>query len=168
MLQEREQLEVLIENLVPHFNAGIGLAKIDELRQERQILKIHEADIIAHKDFTYQVQITKQRKCDLPPGRYTTNCLSCNYTCHADCPYSRDSDMYKSSAMNNRGSRNATCTVCPGKCSWRNHVSNSYRFELYQELETRTSDELKAKFDSAMTDPSQVKAMMEKINCKCR
>ena len=149
VLQEREQIEVTIQGLQPQIRAG--LVKIDELRQERQLLKDHEADIIANRNFTCKVQISKQRKIDLPPGQYSNICLKCNITCHYNCSCAlNDSEKYKCHAMNNRGSKNATCRVCPGKCSWTLHFHSPYRFEIYQDQETRTSYELKAKYESAM------------------
>ena len=166
VLQQREQLEITIQGLQPQIRAG--LAKIDELRQERQLLKDHEADIITHKDFTYQVHITKQRKIDLPKGRYTTNCLKCNFTCHDDCIYPNDGDKFKCSAMSKQGEQDAACRVCPDECSWRDHVCNPYRFEIYQEPEIRTSKELKAKYESAMTDKGEVEAVMKKMKMELK
>ena len=159
VLKERECLETTLQGLQPQIQAGLG--KIDELRQESQILNEHEAGVIANKDFAYTVTITKQRKIDLPVGHYVTNCLNCNYTCHKDCKYAKDEDKFKCSAMNKQGSKDATCKVCPQKCSWEVHVNNPYRFELYQEQENRTIDDLKAKYDSAMTNKSQVEAVIE-------
>ena len=75
--EELKQLEMLIYSLQPLFRAK--LAKTDELRQENRMLLDCEADIIVNKDFTFQVQVTKQRKTNLPTGEYTTNCLMCNY-----------------------------------------------------------------------------------------
>ena len=149
VLQEREQLETTLQDLQSLIRANV--AKMDELQLEKK----------QHKDFTYQVQITKQRKIDLPAGQYTTNCRNCNYNCHYLCPYPSDDDKYMCSAMNNPGSRNATCTVCPGRCSWMYHKNNPYRFELYQEYETRTSDELRARYDSAKSEKNQVELKME-------
>ena len=161
VLQEREQLEVTIQGLQPQIRAG--LAKIDELRQERQLLNDHEADIITHENFNYQVQVTKHRKVDLPVGRYTTNCLKCNFTCHDNCIYANDGDKFKCCAMKNQNEQEAICKVCPGQCSWRDHVCNPYKFEIYQDQETRTSDELKAKYESALTDKGEVEAVMKKM-----
>ena len=160
VLKKREQLEITIQGLQPQIRAG--LAKMDELRQERQLLKDYEVDIIASRDFAYQlqIQVSRQRRINVPKGQYTTNCLKCVFTCHENCPYPRDDDKYKCVAMNNCGSQDATCRVCPGKCSWRDHVCNLYRFEIYQEAETQTSDRLKAKYDSAMSDKDQVENVM--------
>ena len=160
VIQERETLEVTVQGLQPQIQ--LGLSKIDELRQERQMLKDHEADILTNKDFTYRVEVTKQRKIDLPHGTYTTNCLTCNYTCHNSCAYADDGDKYKCSAMRScRGTSNAECGVCPKKCSWKVHKNNPYRFELYQDYETRTSDELKTRYESAISSKEQLEGVIK-------
>ena len=68
VLKERECLETAMKGLQPQIQAG--LATIDELKQKSGILKAHEADIIANKDFVYTVTVTKQRKIDMPVGHY--------------------------------------------------------------------------------------------------
>ena len=67
MLKEREFLETAMKGLHPQIQAG--LTAIDELKQESGILKAHEADIIANKDFVYTITVTKQRKLAKPPGK---------------------------------------------------------------------------------------------------
>ena len=135
----------------------------NELQQERQLLKKHEADIIANKDFTYSYTAMKQRKVDLPVGVYTTNCLNCYRTCHENCPYANDEDKRNCSVMDNPGSQDATCTVCPKKCSWRYHVNNPYKFEFYEETETHTSHDLKSRYESANTNKREVEAVINKF-----
>ena len=142
VLDERERLEALIQGLQPKIR--VGLSKMDELRQEERVLKQHETDIKANKDYAYEVVLDKQRKVDLT-GEYVTNCITCNYTCHYPC---YDPDTKNCPAMD-RSTKN--CTVCPGQCYWDHHFNNPYRFELYQEKETRTSHDLKAKYDDAKT-----------------
>ena len=163
VIQEREKLEVTIQCLLPQIQ--LGLSKIDKLRQERQMLKDYEADILTNKGFTYEVTVIRQRKIYIAPGTYTTNCHTCNYTCHDNCPYSNDGDKYKCTAMAvGRGTRSATCGVCPGKCSWKMHRNDSYQFELYTDIETRTSDELKARYASAATsNKKQLECVIEEM-----
>ena len=113
VLHERQQLETIILGIQPKINAG--LAKIDELRQEEQMLKEKESEIIANKDFTYEVKVTKQRQITLPHGQYVTNCVNCNNTCHDNCSYADDRDKWKCCAMSRGDGSNATCTVCVGR-----------------------------------------------------
>ena len=73
VLQEREQLEITLQDLQSQIRAR--LAKISELQQERQLLQDSNADVNAYKHFTYQVEVIKHRKVDLPAGQSATICL---------------------------------------------------------------------------------------------
>ena len=161
ILQERHRLEKLISRLQPQINEG--LARIEELRREERILKERENDILTNKDFEYTVTITKQRKVDLETGHYVTNCLTCNFTCHEDCTYVNDEDKWRCSAMDNGDSDTAMCTVCPGKCTWRKHVNNPYYFELYQEDEVRTPNDLMQNYEEAVQGKIRVESMITTI-----
>ena len=43
------------------------------------------------------------------------------------------------------------------------HKNNPYRFELYQDYETRTSDELKTRYESAMSSKEQLECVIENM-----
>ena len=162
VLRERRQLELTVQSLQEQIAAGV--AKLDELRQEELVLQQREAEIATNKDFKYKVEVTKQRKIDLPTGQYTTNCLVCNFTCHDNCAYPDDDDKYRCSAMDNGGIENAKCRICPKKCFWQNHKNNPYRFELYKENELRTSEELQAKYKTALQGKNKVQDILNQIN----
>lgn len=160
VLKERAQLETFIQGLQPKIRAG--LSKIDQLQQEEDILAKHEAQIRENQNFEYQVTETRQRKVDLV-GEYVTNCLTCNYTCHYPCHVAADTEKYKCSAMKSAVPEESSCAVCPGQCSWQTHVNNAYRFELYQESVTKTSDDLKQRYDQAIHGKSKVESMIVNI-----
>ena len=160
VLEERKQLETILNGIQPQINAG--MAKIDELQQEEQILNKRESEILANKDFTYQVEVTKQRQNMAPKGTYVTTCVNCNYTCHLSCIYEDNKDKWKCSAMNNKG-ESSTCTVCPGRCTWRKHYNNGYVFELYKEMETRTSGNLLARYNQAKSEKANVEGIISKM-----
>lgn len=164
VLKERHRLETTINRLQPQINEG--LAKIEELRREKRVLKERENDILTNKDFEYTVTVTKQRKLDLETGHYVTNCLRCNKTCHDDCIYANDDDKWRCSAMDNGDEDTAACRVCPGKCGWRNHVNNPYYFELYQEDEVRTQDDLKRNYAKAVQGKLRVEGMIGTIESR--
>ena len=163
VLRERKQLEVIVQGLQQQISAGV--AKLEELRQEEIVLQQREAEVATNKDFKYTVEVTKQRKIDLPTGRYVTNCLVCNFTCHDDCIYSNNKDKYQCSAMDNGGEEDAKCCICPQKCHWEKHVNNPYYFEIYKEKEERTSEELQEKYKTALQGRSKVEAILSQINC---
>ena len=59
VLRERKQLETTVQALQQQIRAGC--AKLEELRQEEIVLQQREAEIATNKDFTYSVDIEKQR-----------------------------------------------------------------------------------------------------------
>ena len=63
-----------------------------------------------------------------------------------------------SAMQSDRGTQNAECGVCPQKCSWRVHKNNP---KLYQEYETRTSKELRKRYESAMSNKEQLEGVIE-------
>ena len=159
VIQEREKLQTIIQGLQPQIQAG--LTKIDVLIQKKKILSNHEDAILSKKKFTYEVTETRQRVVDLDRGTYVTNCLVCNYTCHERCAYADDGDKYLCSAMGEGcGTKSAKCGVCVGKCSWDEHKNNKYRFELYTVNVTKTSDELKKEYDSAMDSKDEIEKVI--------
>ena len=161
VLQECAWLEETIHKLQSVIE--LELTKIDELQQERQLLKACEADANISEKYTYQTEVTNYKIQNILPGEYTTNCLTCNYTCHYPCPLPNNIDNFKCLAMDNPGSIDATCSKCPGKCTWKVHVNRPYKFATTTEQETRTSDELKARYEIAMTRKSQVEAAIKKM-----
>ncbi|XP_065894951.1 uncharacterized protein [Dysidea avara] len=162
VIKERKSLEATVEALQQQIRAGC--TKLEELRQEEIILQQREAIMAANKDFTYTVDIEKQRKIDLPTGQYVTNCLTCNITCHDNCSYADDKDKYRCSAMDDGGQSNAHCTVCPNKCFWQQHVNNPYRFEIYTVTEERTSENLHKKYKTALQGKNKVEKMVQQLN----
>ena len=162
VLREREWLECLMIDLQPQIN--MGLSKMEELNKKEVILKQKESDILANKDFTYKVKVTKQRKMDIQgTGRYVTNCLTCNFTCHYPCGTPNNDNKHQCSAMDSGGQSDAKCTVCPGHCHWTQHVNNSYYFELYDEMETRTSPDLKARYQEATSKKANIEDMVSNM-----
>jgi hypothetical protein len=61
----------------------------------------------------------------------------------------------------NKKTRNSTCTVCPDKCSWNSHVNNCYRYELYQEDENRTFEDMKQRYQKAKMEGKTAQDMYE-------
>ena len=155
VLKEREQLQTLLESLNPQIT--MGLNKIEEMRQEELILQHHEMEIETNKKFTYTVDIAKPRQIDLKgTGRHTTTCLRCNFTCHKDCAYANDSDKRSCSSMG----RDGNCTVCTMHCLWSEHKNLPYLIEYETVTETRTSDDLKKKYEKAVSGRSRVEGMI--------
>lgn len=158
VLKEREQLQTLIEGLNPQIT--MGLSKIEEMRQEELVLQYHEKEIETNREFVYTVDITKPHEIDLKgTGRHTTTCLRCNFTCHKDCAYANDSDKRSCSAMGSSGN----CDVCTMHCHWSEHKNLPYLIEYENVTETRTSDDLKKKYETAVSGKTRVEGMIVQL-----
>ena len=158
VLLEREQLNNFVEKISQQMQ--LGLTKISELHQDERAVKDHEAEILASKDFTYDVNVKKQRTVDLQgKGIFTTNCFKCSYTCHENCIYPNDEDKIKCCAM-----ENGFCTVCPKKCEWNEHKNTPYYYEWYDDVETRTSEELQQRYNIATSGKFKFEALVESLD----
>ena len=159
VLQERDQLEKIVQSLQQRIHTS--LAKIDELKQEEAILQEQEKAIDSTKDFTYTVKRTEKRRVDLPKKKYTTTCLTCDSTCHEVCSKSNDSDKKYCSVMKtNFGTKDARCVICPKKCRWDEHFNTPFKYEYYQVEEVRTYEDLKSRYDTAMSGKVEKEAII--------
>jgi hypothetical protein len=162
VLKERQNLETTIEGLQKRIAAG--LAKINELNQEEDILRRHEDDIESHKNFVEKVKVPKHKRVDISGQQwYVTNCNVCNFTCHDKCIYNNDGDKYLCAAMDGKGQANAKCTACPGKCHWQSHANNAFYYELYEEEETRTLEDIQKKYNLAKEKKSDVQKVVKQM-----
>ncbi|KXJ30015.1 uncharacterized protein LOC110235649 [Exaiptasia diaphana] len=158
VLQEREHLECLIEDLQQKIR--IGLFKVDQLHQEELVLIRHVKEIETNKDFDYWIEETRQKKVDLKHGEHVTNCLFCHSTCHYPCRIPKDEDKMNCAAMVDHDH----CKVCPNKCSWNMHFNNGYRFKLYTENVKKTSRELKKRYEVAKEKKSEKERIMSGLS----
>ena len=161
VLNQRKKLDVTIYAIQRKIE--LGIAKIEELEKEEKILLTHQAKIDANEHFTYTITLTKQRKIDVKSGTYVTNCVNCNFTCHKSCCIANDDNKFKCWAMEDQSDEKTKCRICPGRCSWMLHYNNGYIFELYEDTETRTSDELKKKYHEGLEGKKSVQEMVDNI-----
>ena len=155
VLQEREQLQMLLEGLNEQIT--LGLNKIEEMRQEEIVLQQRENEIKTNKDFTYTVQVTKPSYVDLKgTGQHTTTCVACNKTCHKNCAFSDDRWKQHCWAMGTEGN----CRICPRNCIWSEHKNLPYLIEYEIVTETRTIEDLKQKYHKAVQGKATAQQMM--------
>jgi tRNA A37 threonylcarbamoyladenosine biosynthesis protein TsaE len=134
-----------IEEDILHFKKKLdeGLLIMQEIEKTRAEVEKNEKKIKDNQNFTYKVTVTKFRKIDLQPGIYTTNCMTCNRTCHKNCVFSDDNEKRDCCAID---SETGKCKRCDGHCDWTNHKNLPYIFEYYEEEEEKTYDNLKKEF----------------------
>lgn len=159
VLNEREQLQTLIEGLNPQITKGLN--KIEEMRQEELVLQHHVKEIETNKDFTYEVEVTKPSYVNLQgTGRHTTTCLKCNYTCHKDCQIADDCNKRGCWAMDKS---TGNCRICTLNCIWSDHKNLPYLIEYETVTEIRTSADLQAKYETAVSGKSKVEGMIQQL-----
>lgn len=156
VLKNREKIEVAIRGLLPQIEEGTN--KLNTLQEEVNILQQHKTELNRNKEFKYKVTETHQRKIDLETGKYVTNCLQCNRTCHYPCHIPDDDDKADCAAMSD-----GYCMICPGKCYWEKHKNNSYRFEIYPVEVEKTAEDIKQKYFDAQQKTNDQKAVIQKV-----
>ena len=159
VLEERKQLEVIIQSLPLQIQAILG--KIGTLQQEEHIMDQHKADIAANKNFKYTVKEPRIVKHETLPGRYVTNCTKCNFTCHQNCAYANNDDKRYCCAMSGEH-----CKVCKLKCHWSSHVNNPFWFEAQEVTVEKTYDGLKKRYEDALSGKSSKESIVSMIRAE--
>ena len=154
VLREREKLEVMMQDIQQ--NIKVSLAKLEELETEKKILKENEAYIDRNKDFSYETLQPVLHRMRLPNSNYAMNCTICKKTCHSRCRY-RNEEIKKCLAM-----EGDHCKFCPYKCHWNKHKSEPFIYELRREQVTKTSEELKKRYNDAIGKKSTTEQFIEK------
>ncbi|XP_059914114.1 uncharacterized protein LOC132462554 [Gadus macrocephalus] len=158
VLRQRAQLETCIENL--QINVKLGLAKLEEITQESQILQKHEAVIKANAIFEYEISIKKPVQFDISnTGNYVTNCQQCQTTCHFPCAIPNDANKRKCAAIGPDGN----CKQCKNKCPWNVHFNQKYRWVYNQVTEKRTYQELKHRYQNAEKEIKSVNDIIRQM-----
>lgn len=116
---------------------------MQQIESTRTQIEKNEKKIKDSKNFTYKVKVTKFKKKELPSGVHTTNCMTCNRTCHKKCYYADDSEKKNCCAIDKKTGK---CKRCDNHCHWSCHKNLPYIFEYYEEEETKTYDNLKKEF----------------------
>ncbi|KAK2896088.1 uncharacterized protein si:ch73-170d6.2 [Channa argus] len=161
VLRERQQLENSVEKLQEQVK--LGLAKLEEIKETSEILKENEAEISRNENFEFEVTVKKPRQQDISgSGNYITNCQQCHVTCHYPCAIPNEGHKAGCAAMDSNG----YCTVCPGKCYWKKHFNQKYRW-MYEEVkEKRTVKELQEKYLKATEGKKSVKQLIDRLKAE--
>ncbi|XP_051808949.1 uncharacterized protein LOC127535327 [Acanthochromis polyacanthus] len=157
VLKERKHLETAIEGLQPQVKAG--LAKLEEIKTTQQKIKDHETVMTSNENFEIEVDVTKPVQIQITEkGAYITNCQICSTTCHYPCAIANDNEKRGCASMDGAG----MCTVCPGKCIWRVHFNQTYRWEYVKVKEKQTLKELKHKYEKASQEKMTIQELIER------
>lgn len=158
VLEEREQLKIVISNILPKVTAG--LSKLSELQQHLDIFERYKNEINDNQNFEYEVNETRQEMIDLPRGQHVTNCMHCNVTCHENCAIADDEAKRKCLAMDKTG----CCRICLEKCIWSNHKNTPYIFKYVTETVKKTYAEMKERYEEAQGKTLTHEKYIEELN----
>ena len=164
VLQERETLETVIIGLQER--TAIGMSLLNKLRSEIKILEDNRSVIEANRNFEYEVCEDTIKKVDLEKGKFVTNCLKCNMTCHYPCKYANDEDKKKCSAMKRNGKDDASCRVCPKGCQWIDHRNATYRMITEKRIIKKEYGNLKKNFEVASNAKMSHEDVIEALKCE--
>ena len=139
------------------------LSDMEVLCQERILMQQNEADTVANKNFEYEIEVPYYTTERLAPGTYALTCLHYNMTCHYPCRYSDSADKRRCPAMSGE-----YCTVCVGQCHWSVHKSMSERFIQSHRKEKRTLEDLKKKYESALSNKSALETIIDRYQRKLK
>ncbi|CAG0901396.1 unnamed protein product [Cyprideis torosa] len=157
VLRKREALENYVQQLKRYVQSGI--CNLEQMRQEALILEQFEAQILANEEFEYTVDDEVVKTVRTPAGQYTTNCTSCNRTCHDSCAFKDDEDKAGCVAMGSDGH----CNICPGKCYWDIHKNLPYLYVIEKVTVTKTHEDLRQKYAKAQGDRTDKEALLENL-----
>uniref|UniRef100_A0ABM5GM78 Fibronectin type-III domain-containing protein n=1 Tax=Pogona vitticeps TaxID=103695 RepID=A0ABM5GM78_9SAUR len=120
----------------------MALVALRQLRETCRVLEEHWRDMVAHKDFEYEVEsvlLVKRLTCD--PRNRAVNCQNCSYTCQYVCGAQNNRGNVERLAMNT-----PHCMVCPGQCIWQNHFSGDFVWDYQIVKEKRSFAGLKRRY----------------------
>ncbi|XP_063417427.1 uncharacterized protein LOC134699954 [Mytilus trossulus] len=159
VLEKRQKLENTIHNL--HQEIDVGLSKINLLEGEVKLFSEHSRDILANKNFEYTVEEDYQEKIDLQgTGQHTTNCLTCNFTCHEYCRIPNDDKKAGCIAMNSEGS----CMECPKGCHWSEHHNTPFVIKWFKKKVTKRYEDMKRKYEEATQKTLTQEQVLDEMN----
>ena len=165
VLAERQKLHALVKTILPQISSR--LATIEKLKQEQSVLDRYEADIHANERFTYTVTVTEKKREEPEENFFFTVCTICDKICHRRCSKRTDSEKKWCSAMTkNKGKKNAICgqgDCSSNECLWSVHENRRFMMVEEQVVQIRTIDDLKATYESALSNKSDKEEVIAKI-----
>ena len=142
VLEMRTKIQLTIQKLQEEITTGLN--KLEQLKEEVNIVLMHKSTIEQNKNFQYTVTEDTIKHEKISSGTYITNCVKCNTTCHYPCGFPDNQDKIYCAAITN-----GKCTICNLKCLWNHHVNNDFRIITVQVTKVKDSMDLKQKYQKA-------------------
>ena len=161
VLKTRQAIEEDIKDFKVKLDEGLSI--MDEIEKTRELVKKNEKKIKDSKNFTYTVKVKKFKQVDLKPGIHTTNCMTCNRTCHKNCSFSDNADKKRCCAIDIKTGK---CKRCDNHCDWSCHKNLPYIFEYYEVDEVKEYAELKKEFYDSTSNVSEFQQVLQGLERK--
>lgn len=156
VLNRRSGLQADVEALQQETRRG--LAKLNECKQEWDIVQKNNSMINDNKEFKYKATEIKMRKETYKSG-YDTNCLTCSNTCHFPCHIPKDEEKSQCAAMDPEGN----CRICAGKCHWSVHHNVGYRIVHDEITVEKEYSDMRDKYQDAISGKMNAEKLMGQI-----
>eukprot|EP00063_Salmo_salar_P057776 XP_014032611.1 PREDICTED: uncharacterized protein LOC106588301 [Salmo salar] len=154
VLAERRHLEACIDGIEDQLK--ITLDKQIELKEIQNVLKGNKEMIDAQKDFEFVVITNTFVR--IESEKMATNCNNCGMTCHLRCPLAPQKLLFLCEAMRNR-----QCKICPGKCSWKDHVKEKVVYQRAPKVVKKTYNNIQFEYGQGVGGTITSEDMEEKI-----
>ncbi|XP_036418767.1 uncharacterized protein LOC118802355 [Colossoma macropomum] len=158
VLRKRKQLKAAISNLKDRITL-IELRK-DELKQTKAALEQYEKEKKDMNNFQYEADEPYKVKVPIDSqfwhlSKEATCCRVCEENCHfPGCWWVRN--LSWCSVMSE-----GKCTVCTGKCDYRDHVKEGKIYELKTRKVKKTIEELKNKYEKESGEKMSLMSRLE-------
>ncbi|KAL3855669.1 hypothetical protein ACJMK2_014876 [Sinanodonta woodiana] len=160
LLKARQHLESTIQGLQPRIQECLRV--INTIKQEKQVIDKHKADIIANKQFEYEVEEVQEKLVHVDVDKYVTYCWRCNRACHYPCTIPDNDRKCNCAVMDSNG----YCTICPKHCFWNIHKNTQNRYDFFPLKVKKTFDQLKKSYDIAIDEERKYPAILQKMEAK--
>ncbi len=137
------------------------IANLDnQLKQQKDIIVQCNQDIKFNKKYSETIKNAVFETINIEgKGIATTTCLQCNFSCHDNCPYTKDCDKHLCNVI-----MNGYCVKCPRKCHWSEHSNVPYI--LKQNDKVIIDSNAKYKYKNGVSKKNSAQKMIKKIEKK--
>lgn len=156
--EKNDELILQIADLQPEVNEY--LAKLGDVKIQRDMFAAHENEIKSTGDFEFTIQEVKQTKEPLHPGKHVTNCTICFLTCHEECNIPDDAGKKNCQAMDSKG----YCKECAGHCVWYHHKNMTFIYCYVNVEVTKSYKDMKESYEQDHGKPLDFEEYLEHLN----
>ncbi|EDR22534.1 hypothetical protein, conserved [Entamoeba dispar SAW760] len=157
VLTKREQIKAQIEGLRKSLNNA--LIKKNEIKKTYEVFYLNRDKVNNNQNFTFTIDVTKQKKFKLKSGEHATNCAECYKTCCYPCrvPFFISNFTARGCSCISLG----RCTVCGCSCS--EHKRVSYRIDDVIETKEQTAEEVRKRYNEGKEGMASAETTLKKL-----